>query len=76
MFCITTHKKKTVLSCCFNDDSDGAERTVSGRLLHVRGPATGNERSPMVTNQDRGTRRTQVSADDLSRRLEPTSATR
>ena len=69
-------KNKTVSSCRLNDCSDGAERTVSGRLFHVRGPATGNERSPTVTNRDRGTRRISVSADVLSRRLESTSETR
>jgi len=45
-------------------------------MFHVRGPVTGNERSPMATNRDRGTKRISVSADDLSRRLESMSATR
>jgi len=46
-----------------------------GKLFHVRGPVIGNERSPTVTNRDCGTKRISVSADDLSRRLEPMSAT-
>jgi len=58
------------------DNRDGTERTVAGKLFHVRGTATGNERSPTVTNRDRGTSRMSISADDLSRRLESMSATR
>jgi len=59
-----------------NDSRDGAERIDAGKLFHDRDPVTGNERSPTVTNQDRGTKRISVSADDLSRRLESMSATR
>jgi len=69
-----TTRNKHVFSCCFNDSRDGAERIDAGKLSHVRGPVTRNERSPTVTNQDRGTKR--ISADDLSRRVESMSATR
>ena len=75
MFGITMRKWNS-LSCRLNDDSDGAERTASGRLFHVRGPATGNEWSLTVTNRDCGTRSISVSVDDLSQCLDSTSATR
>jgi len=48
----------------------------AGKLFHVRGPVTGNERSPTVTNRERGTKRISVSTVDLNRRLESMSATR
>jgi len=69
-------RKSTCFCCCLNDSRDGAERTDAGKLFHVRGPVTGNERSPTVTNRDRGTKRISVSADELSRRLESMSTTR
>jgi len=56
--------------CRINYSRDGAERTDAGKLFHVRGPVTGNERSPTVTNLDRGTKTISVSADDLSLRLQ------
>jgi len=69
-------ENKHVFSCRLNDSRDGAERIDAGKLFHVRGLVIGNERSPTVTNQDCGTKRISVSADDLSRRLESMSATR
>jgi len=46
------------------------------KLFQVRGPVTGNERLPTVTNRYRDTKRISVSADDISRRLESMSVTR
>jgi len=74
MSVITT--RKYVFSCRLHDSRDGAERIDAGKLFHVLGPVTGNERSPTVTNRDRGTKRILVSADNLSLRLESMSATR
>jgi len=54
-------RKKHVFSCRLNDRRDGAKRIDAGKLFHVRGQDRddglhiGNERSPTVTNRDRGT---------------------
>jgi len=37
-----------------NDTRDSAEHTIAGKLVHVRDPVTGNERSPTVTLADPG----------------------
>jgi len=37
-----------------NTSKDGADVMSSGRVFQSLGPATANERSPTVTNRDRG----------------------
>jgi len=58
---IQRRENKHVFSCRLNDSRDGAKCIDAGKLFHVRGPVTGNERSPTVTNRDRGTKRISVS---------------
>jgi len=60
-----TTRNKHVFNCRLNDSRDGAECIDAGNLFHVRGPVTGNERSPTLTNRDRGTKRISVSADEM-----------
>jgi len=61
-----TSRNKQDFNCRLNDKRVGAERTVAGKLFHVRSSVTGNERSPTVTGP-RYTIRMSVSATDLSR---------
>lgn len=46
--------KRVVLSCFFKTASDGAVVIVAGRRFHCVGPATANERSPILV-LERGT---------------------
>jgi len=36
--------EKINISCSLNDNREDAERIDPGKLFHVRGPVTGNER--------------------------------
>jgi len=71
-----TTRNKQVFNCHLNDNRDGAQRTVAGKLFYVRSLVPGKERSPTVTNRDRSTSRMSVSVGDLSRRVESMYATR
>jgi len=45
---LKAQRKRNVLKYDLNVDSDGADRTITGRLFQALGPATANARSPRI----------------------------
>jgi len=45
---LKAQRKRNVFKYDFNVDSDGADRTFTGRLFQALGPPTANARSPRI----------------------------
>jgi len=47
---LKAQQKRNVFKYALNVDSDGADRTIIGRLFQTLGPTTANARSPRIVH--------------------------